>query len=212
MRYDTGLVRPAENGAWLLNPESELPLRVRGCSADTAAVLKTALEAGFDLPRAGETAVLKLSALMPRLVCEEVEVFIRRLREMYASARERLHAESSGRWSIRDGQSHPWHYDDFRSLGGEMFRYVADIESRDANVHRRLRAHLLVLSYTLGAYATHRRRQRLELASHIRGWRFMRMPAGCCPDCAVPEELPRQPWPVVPRHVACACAVFPVRS
>jgi hypothetical protein len=211
-RYDTGSVRPLDDEGWLLNPASELPLRVRGCSADAAVALKSALETGFSLARAGESAVLKLWSSTPQLVCDEVDSFIRRLRELYESARDRLDNQSSGLWSIKNGRSHPWHYDDFRSLGGEMFRYVADIDSNDPSVQRRLRAHLLVLGYTLGAYAAHRRQQRLERAPHIRGWRFMRMPAGCCPDCAMPEELPGQPWPIVPRHVACACAVFPVTS
>jgi hypothetical protein len=100
-RYDTGAVRPAEDDGWLLNPESELPMRVRGCSADAVVALKTALEAGFGLPRAGENAVLTLWSSMPQLVCDEVESFVGRLRELYESALDRLDAESSGRWSIR---------------------------------------------------------------------------------------------------------------
>jgi len=217
MGYDTGFVEERNGDTWVLNPRSELPLHITASSQAKAHMFKEALEQGFQLSRNAETAVLNLMTKYPEVGFPEVEAFIALIEKTFDQAGGSRadegclpDFESPGHSRrFRLGGAFPEHYDDLRRLGGEMFRYVGQIKSTDPRVQRHLRAELLSLTYTLGAYAARRSRQRAEMT--ILGWRFLPMPAGCCPDCrSIHEENAAVPRLVVPRHIACACNVFPI--
>lgn len=204
---------------WTLNPQSEFPLHATACSQAKAQMFKEALEHGFRLPRNAEAAVQGLMATHPDVRFPEVETFIAGVEDLFDEAVAKPPArneekmagteDGDGGQGFRLGAKYPQHYDDLRRLGGEMFRYIARIKSVDPLVQRCLRAELLSITYSLGAYAAHRSRQRAGMK--VLGWRFLSMPAGCCADCRrVPEQNPPAPRLVVPRHVACACSVFPI--
>src|SRR6266498_508961 len=84
--FDTGLPELNSSGFWVVNPKSELPLRIGEANQKLAVALKSALERGFSLPADAESAALQLLSENPQVFFPEVEAFIKNIAGEFEAA------------------------------------------------------------------------------------------------------------------------------
>lgn len=208
------------DGWFVLNPHAPFKLHVAGVRVETVPRLQRALRKGIDLVREAEQPVLRILAKEDQFRCREIEAFQAQAAPVFEAAVQQVLHQSLEWTELRlKGDAavnrrrrflHAIEEQVIR-VSGETFRYVPALVSQEPDVRRRTVTTLLCLSYAMAEHHGRHAARRDEFAASVRGWRFIKMPGGCCPTCkAIPEQLPATRRPSVPVHVACGCSVHPV--
>lgn len=213
-------VTTTPDGWFVLNPNAPFKLHVRGLDADAVARLQRALQRGMNLIQDAEEPVLRTLARAAGFTCREIDGFQADAVPTFQTAVQQRLAESA-EWAElllkgdaavnRRRQLLGAVEEQVIRQSGETFRYIPALLSEDAEVRRRTIVSLLCHTYVMAQRQRGHAARYEDLGSSIRGWTYLTMPGGCCPTCkSIPAQLPPQPRPVVPVHVACGCSVHPV--
>jgi hypothetical protein len=208
------------DGAIVLNPAAPFKLHVTGLSLELATKLQRALDKGYDLIADAEQPVLTILSKADGFRCREIDDFVERTAPVFRSNIDaKLAAIPEWASLVENGDAAANRRRRLRAKVeqeviaecGDTFRYLPALLADDDQERRLGLVEILCYTYVCAGLAAHHAAQRTELRSSIRGWTFMRMSRGCCPDCkAIPETLPRDRCPVVPQHAGCGCTVDPV--
>jgi hypothetical protein len=206
--------------AIVLNPGAPFTLHVTGLSVELVPKLKSALDSGYDLIADAEQPVLTILANADDFRCREIDGLVERMAPVFRSNVEaKLAAIPEWPSLIEKGDAAANRRRRLRAKVeqeviaecGDTFRYLPALLSDDDQERRLGLVEILCYTYVCAGNAAQHDAQRAELRSSVRGWTFMPMLRGCCPECkAIPESLPRDRCPVVPQHAGCGCTVHPV--